>query len=192
MKTHIIEVTVDSLRRSLGEAFGHIGLLVVECVVEPDALQPLALLVRPGEPDHIAAFDLGDLPDQASDSPGGARHHHSLSGLRLADFEEAEVGRVAGHPTGSDEQALAQAAGQVRCGHHASEGSARRVLAHLVRVNDAALDPAGHEDDGLAHGEVRVPALLHLGNAAPNHCERWLHPGGGGDHVSYNEKYLAV
>ena len=176
-ETHIIKITVDSLGRRLGKALSHIGLLVVEGVVEPDALQPVALLIRPGEPDHVAAFDLGNLADQAADRPCCPGHHHRLPGLWFADLEEAKVGSVARHPTGSNQQALAQSTGQVRCRHDSAKSPPWRVFVHLIRVDDASLDPAGHDDDGGANGEVGVLAFLHFGNAGPDHCERRSHPG---------------
>ena len=121
--SYIAKKTVHSLRRSLSKALCNISLLVVERVVEANALQPAALIVGAGKPDDVAALDLGDLPDEAANRPSSAGDDDSLAGLGLADLEEAEVGRVAGHPTRSDQQTLAQAAWQVWCWHHASKSS---------------------------------------------------------------------
>ena len=59
-------------------------------------------------------------------------------------------------------------------------------LSHCVGVDDAPLDPAGHDDDGLPLLEVGVPALLHLGHAAADHGEGRAHPLGVGPHVRVN------
>merc|ERR1712013_527711 len=58
LPTHIVKVTVDSLRCSLSKALCNIGLLVVERVVEANAFQPAALLVGPGKPDDVAGLVL--------------------------------------------------------------------------------------------------------------------------------------
>ena len=51
-------------------------------------------------------------------------------------------------------------------------------LPHLLRVDDAPLDPAGQDDDGLALLEVGVPGLLDLGHPAADHGEGRSHPHG--------------
>lgn len=56
-------------------------------------------------------------------------------------------------------------------------------LSHGIRVDDAPLDPARQDDDGLALLEVGVPGLLHLGHAAADHGEGRAHPLGVGPHV---------
>ena len=103
-ETHIIKITVDSLGRRLGKALNHVGLLVVEGVVEAEVLlQPLHLGVRASVADDFAALDFGNLAHEAADCPGGPVHNHSLSGLWLAQLQEAEVGSVSGHATAADQ-----------------------------------------------------------------------------------------
>ena len=59
-------------------------------------------------------------------------------------------------------------------------------LSHGIRVDDAPLDPASQDDDGLALLEVWVPGLLHLGHAAANHSKGRVHPLSVGPHVRVN------
>jgi hypothetical protein len=54
-----------------------------------------ALLNAAGDPDRMASFDFGDLPDHRPDGTGGRRNDDSLPGLRLTDFEKTDIG---GHP----------------------------------------------------------------------------------------------
>src|SRR5262249_58206427 len=54
-----------------------------------------ALLSAAGDPDRMASFDLGDLPDHRPDGAGGSRNNDSLPRLRLTHFEKTDIG---GHP----------------------------------------------------------------------------------------------
>ena len=53
----VVEVAVHAGRGGLAEALHHSDLLVVEGLVEPDLLEPGALVVTPSVPDHFATCD---------------------------------------------------------------------------------------------------------------------------------------
>ena len=80
--------------------------------------------------------------------------------LGLTELQEAEVSRVARHPTAPQQQGLTELP-QVRGRHDPAQGVPRGVLPHLVRVDHATLHPASQDDDGLAHRELGVPVHLY-------------------------------
>ena len=59
-------------------------------------------------------------------------------------------------------------------------------LSHGIRVDDAPLNPARQDDNGLTLLKVGVPGLLHLGHAAADHGEGRVHPLSVGPHVRVN------
>ena len=62
----------------------------------------MAFLPATGDADDAAAFELGDLPGDATDGTGGAGEDDGFAGFRLADVEQGEVGGHAGHAQGRE------------------------------------------------------------------------------------------
>ena len=125
------------LRAGGFQALGQVGLAVVEAGVEAEfLLDEAALRLAPGDADDAAPLDLGDLPDHRADRPGRRRHDERLSGLRLADVEQAGVGGQARHPE------HAQRVG---------DGAERGVdLLHALAIGQRILLPAGPRENDVA------------------------------------------
>jgi hypothetical protein len=131
-------------------------VLVVDRRVEAQlAREVLALLGPARDPDHAAAHDLGDLPDDRADRARGARHHHGLACLRLAHVQQPEVRGHAGH---AERAEVDRQGNQPRVDLHHALAVGERVLLHA--------EPSGHH---IAHGEFRVARLHHLAGAARAH-----------------------
>jgi hypothetical protein len=95
LSSDVVEVAVDAVGRRRRQLLVEVLVLVVEELVEFQLVhQPLALLVRPGDSDHLAPLDFGDLADEASHRAGSSAHRHGLPSFGFAQFEEPEVGCV--------------------------------------------------------------------------------------------------
>ena len=100
---HLLEVDVHAFRCQPVQRGAHILRLVVDRVIEPQLLRHEAALVRPaGDPDHLAALELADLPHDLPDAAGGSAHHQRLARLGLADVQQAEIGRRPHHAKGAE------------------------------------------------------------------------------------------
>ena len=76
----VVEVHVDAIGAELGQLAGEVGGAVVDAAVEAQVVDdPRALLVGPGDADHPAAEDLGDLPGDRTGGAAGGRHDHGLA-----------------------------------------------------------------------------------------------------------------
>src|ERR1700730_10139768 len=66
--------------------------LVIDCVIIAEILDTLSnLLGSTSEPNRATSFDLCDLPDGGADTAGRGRNRNSLSRLRPADIQQAEI-----------------------------------------------------------------------------------------------------
>src|SRR6266481_2641027 len=74
------------------------GGAIIDAGIYPrDVGQPAHLVVAAHRADDATALDLRDLADDGADGSGRRRDEDRLSGLRLADPEQARVRREAGH-----------------------------------------------------------------------------------------------
>lgn len=93
---NIVKVTVNAVRSSRFQLFFQIVAVVVDYVVEANFLfQPIGLLVRTGEANHLAAFDFGDLTNERTNGTRCTGHGHHFTTLWLADLQEAKVSGIA-------------------------------------------------------------------------------------------------
>ena len=71
---------------------------MIEAIVKAEfLLDVVALVPAAGDANRPRALDLGDLANRRADRAGGGGNDHGLARLRLADVEQACVGRHAGH-----------------------------------------------------------------------------------------------
>ena len=129
-----------------------------------------------GDADHAAAFDLGDLADDAADRARGARDDDGLAGLRFADQQQAAPGGDARHAAdrelrrGGDiledlAQALAVAGGDGLPAEIARDQIADRE-ARVAGLDDLADDFAAHHAADLDGFDIRLGvahATAHVG-----------------------------
>ncbi len=137
----LLEVDVHALRRQRVEPLADVLVLVVDRRVEAELVGKIAALLRAaGDADDMQALDLADLADDLPDAAGGRRDDQRLAFLRLADVQQAEIGRRADEA----EDAVAD-----------RERQARRQLG-LCEVRAVGDDVVGE----LAEPEIDV-AFLH-------------------------------
>ena len=72
--------------------------MVVDAGIEAELLHgEVALRSATGNADHTAAFQLGNLPHGGTHWARGRSHDHGFAGFGLAQIEQANIGRQAGH-----------------------------------------------------------------------------------------------
>src|SRR5258708_38593995 len=68
-------------------------MLVVDGGVEAEIVfNPFTFFIGAGDTDDAAAVDFSELADDAAGGSSGGGDDEGFAGLRLADFEEAEIG----------------------------------------------------------------------------------------------------
>src|SRR5262249_45114453 len=99
--------------------------------------------------------DLCDLAGDRTDRARGARNDDGLTRLRLADLDQAEVGRETGHTEHAES---------------GREGRERRIdLTYTLAVRQRILLPAEESFDEITRGEVCVLRLDHASHRASDH-----------------------
>src|SRR5580700_4403922 len=94
----VVEVDVDALRASFPQRLAHIFGFVIDSRVKSQVVDEITALVDPARNAYRAAtLDFGNLTHNRPYSTGSRRHDYGLARLRLAGFEQAEVGRHARH-----------------------------------------------------------------------------------------------
>ena len=134
----VVEVDVDPVGERVLRG-GH----VVVVRLDPERLQPLDLLGRPGAADHAQPLELRDLRGDRADGARRAGDPERLALLDAADVDEPDPGGQPGHP------------------EHAERGRRRRELRvelpQLVAVGDSLLAPAEPRQHPVALGKAGVP-----------------------------------
>ncbi len=92
----VLEINVNALGTRGFEQFCKIGRAMVHASIETQlAGDEAAFLSATGDPDRMASFDFGDLPDYRPDGAGGCGDDDSLSRPRLTNFQNTDIRR---HP----------------------------------------------------------------------------------------------
>src|SRR5262249_26321929 len=130
--------------------------LVVDALVESELVYAVrALLGRAGNPDRAAAFDFGDLSDDATDGARCGGDDNRLTRLRLANVGQADVRRHTGHAERSD---------------GCRDRRDRRIeLAQLASARKAKILPAVVAHDEIAGGKRGIFRLDHLADRTAHH-----------------------
>src|SRR5207244_431532 len=106
------EIAVDAVGRRRLEVLVQLARLVVDAGVEAELLHHVfALLLPAGDADRAAAFQLRDLADDTPDRARCRGDDDRLTGLGLADVEQADPCRDswhAKHPKESGRRHLAR------------------------------------------------------------------------------------
>jgi hypothetical protein len=108
-----------------------------------------------GDPDSMASFDFGDLPDYRPDGARGRRDDDSFPRFRLTNFEKTDIG---GHPW------------------HAEPAECRRdrrrsgvELAQPRAIRKRVFLPAAIAEHDIADRVFRIARLDDLANRAADH-----------------------
>ena len=104
-------------------------MLVIDGSVEAEIVfNPLTFFIGAGNADDAATVDFADLTGNAAGGSGGGGDDESFAGLRLADFEKAEVG---------GEAVDAESAEEIGVGEEGNGGELRKVRASwaVTRTN---------------------------------------------------------
>ena len=148
-------------------------MFVVDGGVESEiVLNPLTFFIRAGDADDAAALYFANLADNASGGAGGGGNDESLTGLRLADFEKAEVG---------GEAVDAESAEEIRIGE---EWYGRKFLegAGILGGDECEFLEAGEAHNLVAFFEIGMTGFGDFGEAKGAHDFAELH----GRHVLGN------
>ena len=90
--THVIKINIDSVRAVLLQSFCNRFVLIINTCVKPELVDHCTTLVSAtGNSDHTTAEDLGNLPDDRSNSSCGGRHNYGLPRLGLTHLEQTKV-----------------------------------------------------------------------------------------------------
>ena len=169
LAANIVEIDVDALGRSGLHGGQQIAAgVIVDDIIDAEALQPCALVVTAGAGDHGAALQLGNLRDDAANGTGGTGDKHHVTGLGLADLGEAGPSGEAGHT------------------EHAQEAFHRNATRHVElfqcsRRGNEGLAPAEHGGDDVAlpqpfrvafHHHANGTALQRLADLERRHITR--------------------
>ena len=101
----ILEIHIDAIGTDGGELCGQIGRTVIEAGIEAELIDDvITFRLPPGDADHAAPVQPGNLADDSTDRATGGRHHHGFAGLRLADVEQPHIGREARHAEDAQRQ----------------------------------------------------------------------------------------
>src|SRR5580693_6298942 len=92
LSADILEVNIDTVRTGRLQMFSQLGLAMVEAGIETKYVpNKSAFLFATGNADDPAAFDLGDLADDRTDSARGRCDNNRLSGLRFSDVQQTSI-----------------------------------------------------------------------------------------------------
>ena len=98
LATDVFEIDVDALRAGFGQSSGEVVTMMVDAGIEAELLHgELALRGAAGNAHHTAALQFRNLPHSGAHRARGRSHHHSFAGFGLAQIEQANIGRQAGH-----------------------------------------------------------------------------------------------
>ena len=168
----VFEIHVEAFgRRGFQSGAQGLSLIVDHGVEARDVAQPGGLVVGAGGPDHITAFDLGDLGGDRTDGAGGGGDEHLLAVLQPPGLQQAAV---SGQPRAA-QGVHVHAERQVRVGPDDAEAApvADEALAHARAVphdvaprefgvarGDHPADAAA--DQRLAQRLIAVEARAHV------------------------------
>src|SRR5262249_7473047 len=152
----VLEINVNALGSRGFEQFCKIGRAMVHTSIETQlAGDEAAFLSAAGDPDRMASFDFGDLPDYRPDGAGGRRDDDSLSRLRLTNFQKTDIRR---HP---------------RHAEHAERRRDRRrrriEFAQTRALCKRVFLPAAIAKDDVANRVFRIARLDDLSDRAADH-----------------------
>ncbi len=154
--TGVVEIHVDPVWRGGPQLGSEVGVSMAHGRIQLELVdQPAAFLVGTGDADHSTPADLRQLGGDVPDRSGRRGHQDRLAGPRLADLEQAEVGR---EPIGAEGAQLAGTGSSVRGEHGQSRRWVNRVLL-----------PAGGCADQGAGRHRRVGGRLDPGDPVPVH-----------------------
>ena len=188
----IIEVDIDALGAVFLQSLLHVAGFVVDRSVEAELVDQVAALVRAaGNADRAAALDFRDLSDDGADGAGRAGYDNGLSGLRLAYFEQAEIGGQSRHSQRAEED---RQRGDASVGPDELFAGHDRVLlhpehaGHLVADLELRMTRRDHPAGGtgahyLADAHRRDVRLAFVHPAAHRRVER---------NVEHLDQYFAV
>jgi hypothetical protein len=108
-----------------------------------------------GDPDRMASFDSGDLPDYRPDGARSRRDDDSFPRFRLTDFEKTDIG---GHPRHAEDAERRR--DRRRCGIELAQPGAIRKRVFL---------PAAIAEHDVADRVFRIARLDDLANRAADH-----------------------
>lgn len=132
----VFEIDIDAIRSGGDELGFPAGMLVVDGVVETEIVfNPLTFFIRAGNADDMAAMDFADLSGNTTGGAGGGGNYESFTGLRLGDFQQAEIGGEAVDAEGAEEI------------HVGDKGNGGKLL-------KSAGFPAGNVDEFLKSGKA--------------------------------------
>src|SRR5580700_10114554 len=98
LSADILEVNIDTVRTGRLQTFSQIGLAMVEAGVKTKFIpNKPAFLFATGNADDPAAFDLGDLADDRTDSARSRCDNNCLSGLWFSDVQQTGIGGETRH-----------------------------------------------------------------------------------------------
>src|SRR5208337_4275756 len=91
--TNIFEIDINAVGSGGSKVLLPAGVFVVDGGVKAElVLDPLAFVVAAGDPNDAAAVNFADLAYDAAGGASGRGDDQGFAGLRLADFEKAEIG----------------------------------------------------------------------------------------------------
>ncbi|MNT24233.1 hypothetical protein D3C72_1596980 [compost metagenome] len=156
MPAHILEIHVDAIRYGSTQLRCKIGGAMVQRHVHAQCFQVRTLGLATGDGDHPRTLQLGQLRHGGTDRSAGSSHHQGLTGLQLADFDQAGVRGEPRHAVHAQCRAQRQS-GRI-------QAPADRIACH----HGMGL-PTTRGQHQVAHRQARRLRLQHFGHGLALH-----------------------
>src|SRR5882762_3719468 len=135
-------------------------MLVVDGDVEAEIVfNPFTFFIGAGDTDDAAAVDFSELADDAAGGSSGGGDDEGFAGLRLADFEEAEIG---------GEAVDAEKVQEIGVGEERDAGKFLKGTLPLAGKETVFLE-AGEAGDFVAFFEIGIAGFGDFGEAEGAH-----------------------